>query len=764
MKGTLFSADFIEDSSSNLRLLELNTDTGFISNTLDTRFDFTAFNTVLSTNNITELVIVYKDFQKNFVTTLESYIQSNATFITTVTKQVEDSDSIYPTAVTDAADKFILRLAYDENALFDSTYCKERANVQKLFYDNSATGSIPEFYYSGSDYVVNTLTSDLNAHSILPDLVVKDKTETFSPLRFLKLGNATSASADRISDYVNNYIGDSQTVEKFHYNNADITADNKLSAIRIFGIVYGSDINHVVIGQYKVPSFFEIPTADSLSYIESNKLINEYQPKHYFELTSNYVRLTTEDAIHKDEIVITSTDGELQVENVVTGSLLKSMFIAGSPDTDDLDVYKHWVATGSILPSGSFVTQSIVTSVEESSLDNYGMTGEIILANDEKIYTSITKNLLAYNTSSNDYRFLQQYELIPSEHFLVDKDDNKINIVANNVAVLDDASIENYYRIDVETTDSYFVSASANSFIVHNAPCFIAGTKVHIEEKGIINIEDVEVGDKVISYNHDTDTSEYKEVLKVRKQEDKNVVKYVFENGTELTGTPDHPLFVNGKGYSSYYPKETLEDSGLAVEQILLGDEVLHIDGYGVVISDIIEIEETHTVYNLEEVEDNHNFFVNQFLAHNRESLPCCFIAGTQISLSNNDSKNIEDIIIGDEVIGWKDGEFTNGLVTELKPTILGNRSLYNINDFELTFTSEHPFLTKDGWKSIAPDSGTGYGILEVNDIINKDGKWIQIKEIKEVQGDAEYNTPVYNFTVKDIRSYIADGIVVHNK
>ena len=754
MKGTLFSADFIKDSSSNLRLLELNTDTGFISNTLDSRFDFTDFNTVLSTNNITELVIIYKDFQNNFVTNLESYIEANSTFITTVTKQVEDSDSIYPTAVTDAADKFILRLAYDENALFDSTYCKERANVQKLFYDNSATGSIPEFYYSGSEYTVNTLTSDLNAHATLPDLVVKDKTETFSPLRFLKLGNAESSSADRIADYVNNYIGDSQTVEKFHYNNTDITDDNKLSAVRIFGIVYGSDINHVVIGQYKVPSFFETPSADTLSYIESDKLINEYLPKHYFELTSNYIRLTTEDSIHKDEVVITSTDGELQVENVVTGSLLKSMFIAGAPDSDDLDVYKHC----------SFVTESIVTSVEESLLDNYGLTGEIILANDEKIYTSITKNLLAYNTSSNDYRFLQQFELVPSEHFLVDKDDNKINIVANNVAVLNDTDGEDYYRIDVETTDSYFVSASNNSFIVHNAPCFIAGTKVHIEEKGITNIEDVEVGDKVISYNHDTDTSEYKEVLKVREQENKNVVKYVFENGTELTGTPDHPLFVNGKGYSSYYPKETLEDSGLDVNQILLGDEVLHIDGYGVVISDIIEIEETHTVYNLEEVEHNHNFFVNQFLAHNRESLPCCFIAGTQISLSNNDSKNIEDIIIGDEVIGWKDGEFTNGIVTDLKPTILGNRSLYNINDFELTFTSEHPFLTKDGWKSIAPDSGTDYGILEVNDIINKDGKWIQIKEIKEVQGDFEYNTSVYNFTVKDIHSYIADGIVVHNK
>jgi hypothetical protein len=31
MKGTLFSADFVKDSSGNLRLLELNTDTGFIN-------------------------------------------------------------------------------------------------------------------------------------------------------------------------------------------------------------------------------------------------------------------------------------------------------------------------------------------------------------------------------------------------------------------------------------------------------------------------------------------------------------------------------------------------------------------------------------------------------------------------------------------------------------------------------------------------------------------------------------------------------------
>ena len=83
-------------------------------------------------------------------------------------------------------------------------------------------------------------------------------------------------------------------------------------------------------------------------------------------------------------------------------------------------------------------------------------------------------------------------------------------------------------------------------------------------------------------------------------------------------------------------------DSGLDVEQILIGDEVLHIDGYGVTITDIIENEETSTVYNLNNVEKNHNFFAENLLVHNRLT---CFAAGTEISLSNGDTKNIEDIV-----------------------------------------------------------------------------------------------------------------------
>ena len=43
-----------------------------------------------------------------------------------------------------------------------------------------------------------------------------------------------------------------------------------------------------------------------------------------------------------------------------------------------------------------------------------------------------------------------------------------------------------------------------------------------------------------------------------------------------------------------------------------------------------------------------------------------------------------------------------------------------------------------------------------------KDGIWEEVLRIEVVRQDE--NEKVYNFTVKDINSYIANGIVVHNK
>ena len=784
MKGTLFSSDFIIDESNNLRLLEFNTDSGFVSDTLASRFDFTDFISVLSSNNITKLSILYKSWHREFVDHLNQAIENDATFITEFSRIEEADHTVYPTNVTDEADRFILRICYDENAIFDSTYCKQRIEVLKLFHDNDATGSIPEFRASGSNWEGTSMSSSLNLTANYPDLAVKDLSENHNPLQFAKFNStlsSESSSADLLEDYWWNYLDRSdQYMEKYHTNPTQVS-NGKQQTVREYGILYGSTIEYVRVGSYTIDSL--LPVVDISGYDDANKAADTIPNKHYFEYTTNFIRTKNwKDSLLDSEVIVKSDGSFVSVDEAIIGDNVKSYIVSGSPDTDDVDVFGSWSYDGSTLPSGSEVTSSNITSFSSESLV-YGTGIELVLPTEETIYFAPYKNILTYNSSSDEFKFKSAHTLLPGDggDYLIDGAGGLIPISQSNTFILNDANQNEYYQVNVETTDTFFISAST-PFVVHNAPCFIAGTKVHIEEKGITNIEDVEVGDKVISYNHDTDTVEYREVLKVREQEGKNVVTYIFENGTTLTATPDHPLFVNGKGYSSYYPKQTKEDSGLDVEQIFLGDEVLHMDGYGVVIDDILEEPVTHTVYNLEEVDGNNNFFVENLLAHNRVLAPqTCFAAGTQISLSNGDVKDIEDIVVGDEVLGWDgdtidsaeviaiDHRHTVGSHADACESIGDVPSLYTINDTEIEFTPEHPFLTKEGWKSLVPDpkqepylSSGELKILKIGDYINKDGEWIEIEDIRIIRSDAE--EPVYNITVDKLHSYIANGIIVHNK
>ena len=77
MKGTLFSADFVKDNSGNPRLLEINTDTTLIESVIDTQADFTDFHSVLSSNNISEVHVVFKGFHKPLVAAISSSVAAN---------------------------------------------------------------------------------------------------------------------------------------------------------------------------------------------------------------------------------------------------------------------------------------------------------------------------------------------------------------------------------------------------------------------------------------------------------------------------------------------------------------------------------------------------------------------------------------------------------------------------------------------------------------------------------------------------------------
>jgi len=147
-----------------------------------------------------------------------------------------------------------------------------------------------------------------------------------------------------------------------------------------------------------------------------------------------------------------------------------------------------------------------------------------------------------------------------------------------------------------------------------------------------------------------------------------------------------------------------------------------------------------------------------------------CFIAGTKVTMADGKFKNIENIKVGDKVKGHKE----NNEVIKLDPTLLGDRKLYSFNNNDhYFFTSEHPFMTEEGWKSIKPEKTKERdgielynqlkGELKVGDKLVTDNDLIEITNIKSKEMNSP-EMPLYNFNVSNDNSYIADHYIVHNK
>ncbi|MCI5050654.1 MAG: Hint domain-containing protein [Rickettsiales bacterium] len=139
-----------------------------------------------------------------------------------------------------------------------------------------------------------------------------------------------------------------------------------------------------------------------------------------------------------------------------------------------------------------------------------------------------------------------------------------------------------------------------------------------------------------------------------------------------------------------------------------------------------------------------------------------CLIEGTKITLSDGNTKPIEELKVGDEVKG------NHGAVKVKAMSRFTQQAeyMYSINDGEHFFTEEHPVLTKGGWKSVAPDvtstkdSDTKIiGKLEVGDkLLTKFGE-LTINKIEKKKIDT--GTPAYNLSVEGDGSFIANGIIM---
>jgi len=268
-------------------------------------------------------------------------------------------------------------------------------------------------------------------------------------------------------------------------------------------------------------------------------------------------------------------------------------------------------------------------------------------------------------------------------------------------------------------------------------------------------IEDIQIGDLVLTYNESTNQQEVNKVSGVFSPNHNDLVKYYLSNGTTLTSTYDHPYYVNGLELASFSPS-------LTNERYKLEKEVIQIkEGDVVNLSDLSTstIEKIEVIVNSEltktyiiTVENNHNFYANKVLVHNK-----CFVAGTDITLEDGTLKPIEEIKIGDKVLTFNEVMLINesGTVGDLKKHIVNETVIINcLCNKETRCTKEHPFFIIDkGWVN-ASDVKAGDFVKTI------DGK-CEILSVEFKQEDIE----VYNLLdVSDNHNFYANSILVHNK
>ena len=148
----------------------------------------------------------------------------------------------------------------------------------------------------------------------------------------------------------------------------------------------------------------------------------------------------------------------------------------------------------------------------------------------------------------------------------------------------------------------------------------------------------------------------------------------------------------------------------------------------------------------------------------------CCFIAGTKITMADGSIKNIEDVQLGEQLIGKDD--CINTVINFIRP-VLADRKLVSINGSDPFVTDDHPLYVRGfGWKSFDPVatkkkykvfSETGVGQLQVGDIIETLDKVGLIVESLSTHED-DFDLQVYNFELDGNHTYIANNLVAHNK
>jgi hypothetical protein len=294
----------------------------------------------------------------------------------------------------------------------------------------------------------------------------------------------------------------------------------------------------------------------------------------------------------------------------------------------------------------------------------------------------------------------------------------------------------------------------ADGFSVHNKTCFVPGTKILLPNGKSKAVQDLKVGEVVLgakgAHNKVVD-------LVVHPKAEHKI--YAF-NGGRYFVTDAHP-FMTREGWKAIDPQASYKvNPQLKVGALKIGDEVATRHGW--ILLKKIEYKIINSVVYDPVLDGSHDYFADGYSVHNK--IGTCLAPGTKILLPNGKSKEVQDLKVGDVVLGsWGAHNKVTGLVVHHK----GDWEIYSVNGGRYFVTNNHVLRTTTGWAAIEPklavvleDPGLKIAKLKVGDVLITIKGRVRIKTISSVVAK---DSIVYNPTLDGTHEYYADGFLVHN-
>jgi hypothetical protein len=476
MKSVLIATDYLKDIDGSFKVLEINTNIGFVFRDMDQYINYDLLDTFIQENNINKIEIISPKILYLNVVDLETENDINIDNLgsklverysgetITVNVHFTQKNSVLIPQIVDDENTLIIRLSYDTSALIDDTYCRDNYEFLNLMY-NQDLNSIPKTYINDVNYGFDTIGETLKDNGNHPNYLIKERFPTTDYDTYPKVLKINST--EHLLEIKNN-LEENKILQEYIFN-PDDSENGKLKTYRVISMLYGPNLDVLDLFEPFIHTN-SINFEETVDYKENGE-IEFWERPCYVQKYVDKDKLRTLYHFDNESKVLLSDGTITSINNIQTGSVLKTLSFPDMPLNEIEPDSFLWKKPFNELEEGLNVTTTNVEYIS-SKLVRMWMVN-IQLDNGSNFVDVEYGKVLAKHQDETEYQFVLFNSLSTGDSILLFN--NETNLIESSQIIDLKYTYEELtvFTADVEEIDAFLtmeegISEPKYSILQHN--------------------------------------------------------------------------------------------------------------------------------------------------------------------------------------------------------------------------------------------------------------------------------------------------------